>query len=102
MLLDYLSHINAAISNMKSCLYQSILTTIWRRTDLFHSVMNNIEVTELYHMAVTERQELHSEVVNLDSERSSLDDRQLNQQIGVRCHRKFKKRTQGNGVSIRS
>jgi hypothetical protein len=60
--------------------------------------MNNIEVTELYHKAVAELQELHSEVVNVASERS-LDDRQLNQQLGVLSRRKFKKRTQGNGVS---
>jgi hypothetical protein len=83
---------------MKSCFYESIPTTIRRSIDLFYSVMNNIEVTEFYHKAVAERQELHSEVVNVDSERS-LDDRQLNQQTGVRRRRKFKKRTQGNGAS---
>jgi hypothetical protein len=60
--------------------------------------MNNIEVTELYRKAVAERQYLHSEVLNVDSVRS-LDGRQVNQQIGVRCRWKFKKRTQGNGVS---
>jgi hypothetical protein len=47
---------------------------------------------------VTERPELHSEIVYVDSVRS-LDDRQLNQQIDVQRHRKFKKRTQGIGVS---
>jgi hypothetical protein len=98
MLLDNLSYINTAISIMKSRFFESIPTTIWSSIDLFYSVMNNIEVTELYHKAVAERQELHSKVVNEGSERS-LDDRQLNQQIGVRRRRKFKKRTQGNGVS---
>jgi hypothetical protein len=97
MLLDNLLYINTAISNLKSCFYESIPTTISRSIELLYSI-NNIEVTELYHKAVAERQELHSQVVNVDSEKS-LDDRQLNQQIGVRRRRKFKKRTQGNGVS---
>jgi hypothetical protein len=48
--------------------------------------------------AAAERQELHSEVANVDSVRS-LDDLQLNQQVGVRHCRKLKKRTQGNGMS---
>jgi hypothetical protein len=48
--------------------------------------------------AVAERQELHIEVVNVGTVRS-LVERCLNQQTDVRCRRKFKKRTQGNGVS---
>jgi hypothetical protein len=47
MLLDNLSYINTAILIMKSWSYESIPTTIWRSVDLFYSVMNNIEVTEL-------------------------------------------------------
>jgi hypothetical protein len=50
--------------------------------------------------AVEERQELHTEVVNVDTVRS-LDDKRLDQQIKVRRHRKVKKRTQGNVVSLR-
>jgi hypothetical protein len=54
----------------------------------------NAEATE----AVAERQELGSELVNVDSVRS-LDDRCLDQQPNVRRCRKLKKQTQGNGVS---
>jgi hypothetical protein len=48
--------------------------------------------------AVAERQELHSEVVNVDSVKS-LDDQCLDQHINVRRRRKLKERTQENGVS---
>jgi hypothetical protein len=48
--------------------------------------------------AVAEQQELCTEEVNVDSVRS-LDDQCLDQQTGLRRHRKFKKRTQRNGVS---
>jgi hypothetical protein len=63
MLLDNLSYINSAISNMKSCFYESIPTTIWRSIDLPYSVMNNIEATE-YHKAVAERlSSVHTRVI---------------------------------------
>jgi hypothetical protein len=98
MLLDNLSYFNTAISIMKSCFYESIPTAVWRSIDFFYSVMNNIEDTELYHEAVAERQELHPEEVDVDSERS-LDDRQLNPQIGVRRQQKLKEWIRGSGVS---
>lgn len=47
---------------------------------------------------VTEKQNLRTEAVDVDTVRS-LDDRHLNQQLGVRRRRKLKKCTQGNGVS---
>jgi hypothetical protein len=47
---------------------------------------------------VAERQELHMEVVDVDSVRS-LQDQSLDQQINVLRRRKLSKRTQGNGVS---
>jgi hypothetical protein len=48
--------------------------------------------------AITEQQELHTEVVNMVTVRS-LDDRHLNQQLDILRRRKLKKHTQGNGVS---
>jgi hypothetical protein len=47
---------------------------------------------------VAERQDLSSELVNVDSVRS-LDDQSLDQQIGIRHRSKLKKAIQGNGVS---
>jgi hypothetical protein len=46
---------------------------------------------------VTERQELCTEVVNVDTVRL-LDDRCLDQQINVRRRQNLKKHTQGKGV----
>jgi hypothetical protein len=61
-------------------------------------VEKNVELINTATEAVAERQELRSEVVHVDSARS-LEDPQLNQQIGVRRLRKLKKRTQRNGES---
>jgi hypothetical protein len=62
-------------------------------------IKKNVElINQVATEAVTERQETHAEVLNVDSVRS-LNARCLNQQIKIQHHRKLKKRTQGNGES---
>jgi hypothetical protein len=57
-------------------------------------------INKVANETVAQRQELHSEVVNVDSV-GSLDDRCLDQQINVRRSRKLRKRTQDIGVSCK-
>jgi hypothetical protein len=87
-------------SKTNKCIY--LLSQVSKETEVEmitdnHRIEKNVELmntgtTE----TVAERQELSSDVVNVDTV-WSLDDRKFNQQINVWRRRKLKKRTQGNG-----